>query len=637
MALDTNFSQGPETAAPAQDTGAGGFSNQTAQSRQNREVKFSFSQGKGFEDMAPPQNGTAAINAIKKLFEEKYKDTNIKPMVIPFLRESFGMQFNYSSLIVAASSLNVATGAMNVAYHILLIESSNPAKPDNYKVNTDRPGIQINIPRHACDGLDSDYTMAARSLVERTYRANAPEGTKTLHILYAHAEVVPDTFRLDDLEKVSDLAINALMAVTAQLRSLTTQAPLNLADTETTPFVIEHNFRDGSVNDLNDQAVRSDVIVRMTARVPGKRNQFGLNGGAGGNPVSTTSLYMDLMYTENNNNSGQLLGQPKKVEPCFVPRAVITNSICYQGYSLEMYLLQLYAAHNVYDSGAYQRSIINKQKKKGDLFDMSDIGAANVLANINNEASAFGTAYETRSPEVTDAFKSALFRTVTQQIPLLAIDCQLAGPSSWQTAALHRASHQNKEGRDAEQDLIQAAMNLTDGAFARNFPEGTRVIAYREIVPMGQWTDTEGQERDIREYDTLAILNRYTNESPEQVAKWITAQNDTTRSEEMRLTDIISVIDDASGYRARYNSRAVRVTLHPAFMFALREGIKAAGKHTFSASDVFVDASANNLRGAQFLNWSQLAGSPMSTMNGYNRAGMDSMMHNSVFSNIFSV
>ena len=637
MAIDSTFTPGQDNAGPQKATNSG-FSGQSSQTRSNRETIFSFAQNKGFEDMAPPQTGTAAITALKKLFEEKYKDTDLKPMVIPFLRESHGMQFNYSSLIVAAAKLDAASGVLNLAYHLLLIESSNPTKPENYKVNTDRPGIQINIPRHACDGIDNDYTNAVRAQVERVYRSVAPAGAKTMNIIYAHAEVVPDNFRIDDAEKVSDLAVNALMAVASQLRSLSGRPPFNLAETETTPFVIEHNFRDGSVNDLNDQAVRSDVIVRMTARTPGKRNQFTLNGGSAGNPVSTTSLYMDLMYTDNPNNStGQLLGQPRKVEPCFVPRAVVTNSICYHGYSLEMYLLQLYAAHNVYDSGAYQKSIINKQKKKGDLFDMSDIGAMNVLANINNEASAFGTAYETRGPEVTDAYKSALFRTVTQPIPLIAVDCQLAGPSSWQTAALHRASHNNKEGREAEQELIHAALNLTDGCFAAHFPEGARVIAYREIIPMGQWMDTESQIRDIREYDTLAILNRYTNESPEQVAKWITAQNDVTRSEEMRLTDIISVIDDASGYRARYTGRAVRVTLNPVFMYALREGIKASGKHTFSSSDIFTDASTNNLRGAQFLNWGQLAASPISAMNGYNRAGMDSMLHSSVFNGAFQI
>lgn len=624
-----------QAAQSAQASGLGGFSNASQQSGQ-RQVLFSFSSGTGFEDIGSLQTGSAIITHLKKAFEEKYKDTNTKTMVIPFLRESFGEKFRYSSIITTASSLDAASGTLNVAYHILLVEGSNPVKPENYRTNTDRPGQQVNLPRFACDGIDSDYITTARGVVERAYRNSADANVKRLNIIYANAEVIPDTFRHDDPEKVGSLAANALIAVVSQLKRLVTRTPFNLAETEVTPFTIEHTFRDGSVNDLNDMAVRSDVIVRMTARSGAKRNTFGLNGGSDGTPVSTTSLFMDLMYTQRSNTAINIFGKQDKVEPCFVPRAVVTNSMCYRGFSLEMYLLQLYAAHNVYDSGAFKRSLISKSVKKGDLFDMTDIGALNVLANINNEAAILGTPYSTRAADVTDSFKYGLLQTVTQQIPLLAIDCQIAGPSSWQTAVWQKAAEGGKEKQDAYDDIVNAAMNLTDGEFSRFFSADTPIVAYREIVPMGQWQDNEGTIRDLREFDTLAILNRYGNEHPEQIAKWVQSQSDVNRAEELRLTDMISIIEDASGYRAKHTGRAVRVTLHPLFMAALRESIKLT-KHTFTSTDTFTDAGVNNLRGVQFLNWSQLAANPVLNANGYNRAGLDSMVGSGLFNQVFNV
>ena len=638
MAIDNaqNVFQ-PDAQAQAKATqqaqSVGGF---TPEANNEQKYQFSFSQGYGFDDYNQIQSGSGTISAIKKLFEEKYKDASIQSTVIPMLRENHGEKFRYSSLIVTTSALDASTGTLNVAYHVLLIEASNPVKPENYRANSDRPGQQVNLPRFACDGIDSEYISTARELVARAYKNASIQGVKVINPIYADSEVVPDTVKVDDVERIGHMAENALHAAVTQLKRITTRVPFDLTKTQPTPFVMEHTFRDGNISDLNGQAVRSDVIVRLSARTEGKRNTFTLNGGNEGQTVSNSSMFIDLMYTQRQNAPMGMFGKVDKIEPCFVPRAVITNVACSKGYSLEMFLLQLYAANSVYDSGAFRRSLINKQPKKGDMFDMTDIGACNVLANVGNETAVFATPYSTRGADVNETWKAGFLQTICQPVPLMSLDCQIAGPSSWQTTTFQRAAEGGKAGKDAESMILNAAMNLTGGQFGAFFDDNDSIVAYREIIPMGYWQDQEGNMRDLREFDTLAILNRYGNEHPEQIAKWIHAQSDAQRPEDLRLTDMISVIEDASSMRAVNTGRAIRVTIHPKFMHALREAIKMT-KHTFTSVDSFTDAANSALMGASFLNWGALANSGIMNANGYNRASMNNFNQGvSVFGNGFN-
>lgn len=640
MAINQNdFAADPnaQSAAAAQASNAG-FGSADPQPTRQREQRFSFTSGAGFEDVGSLQNASVAISALKKVFEEKYKDTNVRTRVIPMLRETFGEKFRYSSLIVAACNVDRENSTMNVAYHILLVEASNPVKPENYKVGNTNPIMQVNIPRFACDGIDEEYVAAARGLVERSYQTNPEAGTSKMQVIPANSEVIPESERLDDVEKVGNLAVNALMACVHALKRLSKQPAFNLAETEPTPFTLEHIFRDGSIQDLNGQSVRSDIIVKMVARSGAKRNTFSLNGGNDGSPVSLSSLFIDLLYTGREQSGFNMFSQQKEVKPCFVKRAVVTNSMSYKGSSLEMFLLSLYAAYSVFESGAANRSLATRQQKKGDLFDMTDIGAANVLANLGNDGTILGPIYTTRGADATDAYKYGLLDTILHKTQLLAVDCQKAGPNAWATAALQQAAETGPNAKLGAEALIRAAMNLTDGGFAANFPAGTPVVAFAELITMGQWTDLEGNVRDNREFDTLAMLNRYGSDNPEMVSKWIAAQTDSTTNvpPEVRLSQTVSIVEDASGMRARHTGRGIRVTLHPAFMHALAEGIKAT-QHTFTPADMFADLSSNNLRGAQFLNWSQLAANAALNGSSYNRAGLDSVMRNGLFSGLFTV
>lgn len=605
---------------------------------------FSFSSGFGFEDANSLQTGSTVMTALKKVFEEKYKDTNVKTRVLPLLRETHGEKYRYSSLVVSAAAMDRSSGVMNIAYHIVLIEASNPIKPDPYRNNTNggnlaNPTQQVNLPRFACDGLDALYVDEARKLVERSYSSDNLGDVKRLQVIYANTEVIPDTVKLDDPEKVGELAVNALMACVAQLKRLSNQPPLNLAQTEPTPFTIEHIFRDGTIEDLVGRPVRSDLIVKLTARTNGRKNGFSLNGGSDGVPVAMASMFVDTVYTgrsNGNNNGFNLFKKPDNIEPCFVPRVVVTNSINYKGNSLEMQLLNMYGCYSVYEAGAANRSMVNKQVKRGDLFDMTDIGAFNVLANINNEGSVFGPIYSVRGADVADNYRYGLLDTVLRKVPLMAVDCVNSGPNSWQTAVWQQAGEGGDATKIAGEAFIMAAMNLTNGLFAQFFTEGTPVIVDRQLIPLGDWTDNEGMVRDIREFDNLAMLNRYGADKPEQVSKWIISQTDKSKDEAVRLSDTIALIDDASGYRARHTGRGVRVTLNPLYMTALSEAIKLT-KHTFTPSDMYTDIGNSNLRGAQFLNWSQIAANASLHTSAYNKAGLGGAMNSNLFNNIFNV
>lgn len=637
MALNQNDYQASfaeQAAAAAAASAATG--NTGGQKEQEAPAKrFSFASGTGFDDMSQIQSGSSIVHSVKKQFDEKYKDANVRTRVLPLLREAFGDKFRYSGLVVCASNVDRTSGNLSVAYHIMLIEATNPIRPDAYRAgNVNDPTKAVNLPRFAADGIDEDFIDAARTLVERSYSQQPEEGGRRLVTIYAYNETVPTSVKLDDPEVIGAHAVNALLATITCLKRTLDSAPFNLTETETTPFTLEHIFRDGSVADLNGHAVRSDVIVKMMARTHNKPTGFSVNGAYDGSPVALMSMYMDFLYIGKKNQNVNVFNKEVKAEPCFTQRAVITNTMCYKGHSLEMFLLSLYAAYSVYESGAARRSVINKQEHKGNLFDMTDLGATNVLANIQNEGTIFGPIYSVRGPEVSDSFKESLLDTVCVDVPLLALDCPVSGPTSWQTAVFQQAAEAGAVGKKAEAQLINAAMNLTGGAFAAFFPDSTPVIAYREIIPMGQWTDTEGTVRDIREYDTLAMLNRYGANNPEMVSRWVIAQTDVNRKEEVRLTETIEIMNDASGQRIEHTGRGVRVTLHPMFIAALREGIKLTD-HTFTPNDTFASIGTSALRGAQFLNWSQIAANPLLNATSYKNAGLGSVIGNSLFSNLF--
>lgn len=227
-----------------------------------------------------------------------------------------------------------------------------------------------------------------------------------------------------------------------------------------------------------------------------------------------TSAYVDLIYTPPQTQSyfGAAQQQFNPNQKYYVPRITLTNlSVDLPLSGLEFMLLGISSTAALARNRAYGSVWRNHFGTNANQY--RDFGAVGyqvpLLVDPSTNQRVFGKI--DTAGDVKELI--ALLNTVVHDSPIYTIELEQGGQGNWVSSVFARAAGNGKESVAANQLIIKAADNLTNQNFSRIFNSLTGGQGGAIITTTGDdmsFTGTyvrDGEYRDIRELDLLAILN----------------------------------------------------------------------------------------------------------------------------------
>jgi len=536
-----------------------------------RKSSFSFGEGGMFGSPISHSVGSDVYLKLKDALLENYKQLidSSTEMAILDLDNANEPALAYSCLIVAMR--NKVTALNSVSIHILILEATGePLSPIIENIN----GRNIEVMRVTSDALDDVLIQKAGLRAEKAFP------NSIIHIV--DACVVPRTFNVDDKYAVHKVALNAGLATGTELAiTADNYKDLNLSEVaRDSSLNINLAFTKQQLEDAVGNKMRSDLLVTFESVKNNQQNRYAsVNSGDRELKISELSGFVDLIWAyEDAGNPYNAYSQYNANNPMptqrYASRMVITNLTSSYSYTIGSLLLNLTTALSVNDDNNWIQAFrpnINASKE----IDLSDIGALNIEANLYNEPKGYGTAIDTKS----DGFKlEDLGRLVSDLIRpnmVMSLDIPECGPQYWYLSVFDRAANGSTAAYNA---IYDSANELTNGLFANYFPYGTNIfIQDVDRIHNGYWTDKDGQHRDIRDIDHLAVCNLVGENTPQYIKDWSNTFLDKNTPLIERLDDRKKMISLLTYHTAVFTGFSTRVTFTGMFLSALSRSIKDTG------------------------------------------------------------
>jgi hypothetical protein len=465
-------------------------------------------------------------------------------------------QLNVSTLVMAVRDKQFPE--VGVAYHTLIVEASiDPQVPRQDNVN----GQTIEVQRVTGDAYDQTMISVVQEAVLRHFGQ--------VQILNADAEVVPRSFKTDDPAAVYELAANALFACTQELETHNGGfVDLNLANAQhDSNLNVRVTYGNPETADAVGQPIRSDIKIEFSAAPAQTNNQQVERTSA----VAQVSGFLDLVYDPAQPQ--QQMGGWTQQAPSFqryAARFVATQLESRDLLTIPAQLLALLPALTLRENNQWVQAFRNTGFGGDDLH---DIGAVNIEANMDNNPSGYGARIDTKS----DAFKvEHLHKLVAATVKpglILSLDVPECGTSTWYNGVFAAAAAGNAR---ANQAIIDAANQLTNGAFGKYFQGGRVAIDEDNRIHLGTFADRTGVRKDIREIDYLAVANLVGEKDPQVIRDWSDTFLRTGYDQRLRLHARLRIIR-ALFADVEITGFARRVTFEAGFIEALAKGAQEAG------------------------------------------------------------
>lgn len=526
-----------------------------------------------------PMTATADAEAMKSFNEA------IKALTATGLNEAYDLQVlsvsknELTDLFVSAIVLVVRhkqAPEAALAYHTMLVADTAGTIP-NVQVNINGRTVEQQLV--VGDAYDNDYRAAVAGVVAR----NFPR-TKPTNMYDAEGEVIPSGYDYKNMDLVRKSLSNAMRAASTVLNSNAS------------------NFKDysleGNANGINSTAtlmfnqpqqensvgepIRTDVYISY-AEIRGQQRQvkpgerISLNSGERSEQLFGIGGFMDLLWDPANPQAqanpfapqfAPQFAQQPQVAHLYTPRFIITKLDAKILNTLPGQLLGLVTALTLRDNGNWIGAFRRPHTAE---FDMADIGAIGIEANIDKNPSGFGSRIDTRSESFTAQHLAMLIQTYVRPNMAISMDIDECGPETWLTSAWLAAA---RGSQDATNAILAAASLLTNGRFSYNGP-----VAFYENnrIHRGYYHDKKGVRRDIRDVNHLAILNLFGEQDPQLIRDWSDTFTRVEYSTELRLAERRRILELAVGGQITYTGFAERVTISGAFLDALAKAVVATG------------------------------------------------------------
>lgn len=452
--------------------------------------------------------------------------------------------------------------------------------------SSDLPRPQVNINGKVVeqqwvigDAYDNDYRAVVAGAIARQFPNTNPN-----NMFDAEGQVIPPGYDFKDLSLVRTTLANAFRAAGTVLNSNASNfkdyslegsaAGLNSVAT----LAFNQNQQANAVG----EPVRTDVYISYAevlgtnqgGKQPGER--VSLNSGERTQQTFGIGGFMDLLWDPANpqvtQNPYQMAMQNYNQQPqsthLYTPRFVITKLDAKVLNTLPGQLLGLVTSLTLRNAGnwigAFRRPHTNE-------FDMRDVGAIGIEANLDKNPSGFGSRIDTRSESFTTQQLAALVQAFIRPNLAVSMDVAECGPETWLTSVFLAAA---RGSADANEAILSAASLLTNGRF--NYA-GPTVFNENNRIHMGYYVDKNGVRRDVRDVDYLAIANMFGETDPVQIREWSDTFTRTEYHQDLRLAARRQILESAIGGSVTYTGFAERVTFAGPFMDALEKAVVATG------------------------------------------------------------
>lgn len=558
MAIQDTNTNAPTAAAPAQEA-----QQQTSQG---------FSWGMlsnnsltGITRAATSESLIKTKEALLEFYKQMRVPTGLEITVLPIDR-SKETNLYLSSVAVCASFGKQSA----VTYHILMLENSNePLAPKIENFN----GQQIQIDRLTSDVFNNEYQRTAHDVVSRSFPGRELEPCS--------AQYIPRGFNLEDKNALHQLAMNALIPTTSALEAgMKGFVDVNLAQyNRDAKLTVNVTFNEHDRTDYAGLPVRDSVSVKVIASNNVKANPHEINTADKQLTVSELGGFIDLMWapTEVAQNMYSPVQVPQQK---FAARFVMTNLENQLKMTIPSQLLALVSAMslregtNWYPYFAPRAGALAGGKKSVDL---RDIGAINIEANIFNETAhgQYGTRVDTKAASFTNMELGKLVASAIRPGLVYSLDVSECGADTWYNEVFIAAAAGNT---GAQQAVVDAANTLTGGHFARHFQANAGAVFVNEDrIHLGYYVNADGQKRDIREIDYLAVMNLLGDKDPGAGEAWSQTFLNLNYPLAQRLDARRKMIQDLVRGEVQFTGFARRVTFTAEFLNALVAGCRDAG------------------------------------------------------------
>lgn len=530
------------------------------------------------EDVQTIVNGLKD-RASKILTEQQKKEFNI------LVLDNNQTKVTFSSILVCY--LEQFQGKNHIAVYSLLVESS-AAPLDPNSVNLGGTTVEVDIVPGDIY-LNKSYWSVLEQYVLNSYGLEAVIHDAGCVVIAAEAEINTEA-RFNRLLHNSTQACYTIMD--NQLGG--NEEPFTLGEVGANDQMIARvEFTRQHGEDIVGMPVREDIIVTMSAQTQAD-SQFSLQQTRA---LTRVTGYVDLMYQpaqagfQPQQNAFGMFGNQQQMlaTQMYQPRMVLTSvDTLTDAVSMELQLLALSTAmglnRNMLWSGTYRSN-----KGKVTDVDLKDLGATGYEVNLTGDPNAKPDALPTRSADFGDNEMRQLINMLIAPKLIYSLDIAEAGELSWIHQTYIAAANGDNDARLA---ILQAANNLTMGHFQQLF-DASKPVCYddQDRIHLGYYLDREGNRRDLREIDYLAILNLAGKTNPKLVEAWEETHRNTQVALEIRLAQRKEILRQLLASEIHVKGFARRVSFDNGFLEALSEAIVRSGLNVRPAKGL--DDNAN--------------------------------------------
>lgn len=341
------------------------------------------------------------------------------------------------------------------------------------------------------------------------------------------------------------------------------------------------------VTNTSGLPVRSDVSIQLQAVVQ-QASQSQPEQVIG---LTQVDGFVDLVYVPYSQQQvmNPMMGNfMPVVTQRYCPRFVITNfNSIIDAATMELQMLALASSSILLESSGGVAPWMNTFKPRPPVkgvTDIRDIGAVGLEVNFTPEAKAVPMVIDTKSNtfQSQDLYKMinmAMFPT-----PIYSIDVDEVGDMSYLNLPLIIAANDRDEGYKRAVDMITNAVNaLTNNNFSSNWNKLTAgsnekyFLNDMNKIFTGYYINQDGEKRDIRDIDYLAILNMIGRKDPSYIKEWSDTFDRRDIAMEIRLDKRRRIYDSLLPGQVYIKGIARRITINPKFMAALGQACKDSG------------------------------------------------------------
>lgn len=465
-----------------------------------------------FGSTTQTSSSDSEVQKIAALMREYIEENKLADYTaVPISNQQTG---NYGA--VALCVKRITDGGVRYFCHIAMVEKSKQTEQQAAVVNYGAMPVEVFV--SVADAYTAAYVGKVTAALQRHFGDTATIAAGGWSVVGRETPVVLDDFR--------PFIVEAMIAI---------EHAVNLTKRERPVFNL------GMLVGANPVRLRNHIVLDQYKLSPSGlpirsdiKSELVLSQSSGNKTVveetselriCEVSAYVDLIYVPPNQGFFGGMQQPMMVgqapTPSYIPRINITNfAMDLPQSSLEFMLL-----------GIASIASLAKNRSYGIVWRDNFGGTANTKRNLGAVGLQVQGLTMDNNPGILDVSSDVrvlyqLMQTVLAENPVFTLELTQGGQSNWATTVIAKIAAGDVRNQEM---FIQACDNLTQGKFTPIYAQLCQQAggALQQIVTSSDEPSligtykSEGETRDIRELDLLAVLNMIGQKDPDHVSAYL--------------------------------------------------------------------------------------------------------------------